>query len=130
MKGTNDYVLSLPQVSCRSQLSITRKERLGTRTRIRGSDSSTHDNSCQVLVVFSHKVVQFPQDVVSRLMSEVASGKYPRVGPYNVTARTLAVVLDQVLKARAAASMASLVSATPISGTVPRKSSLAGSGAL
>lgn len=40
---------------------------------------------------------------------------------------TLAVVLDQDLNANAALSIASLVSATPISGTTPRKSSLAGS---
>lgn len=40
---------------------------------------------------------------------------------------TLAVVFDHVLNASAAASIASFVSTTPISGTVPRLSSLAGS---
>jgi hypothetical protein len=47
--------------------------------------------------------------------------------PYGMERLTLAVVLLQVINAFAAAETASLVSITPISGTVPSSSAVAGS---
>lgn len=77
--------------------------------------------------MFVDKAEEFHQNIVAVLREAMSVGKHMGL---NRHVYTLAVVLLHVLNAASAASMAPFVSATPISGTVPNSSPVAGSNAV
>jgi hypothetical protein len=113
---------------CHSRLSEKRLRRWRCSDVPKRHSLVTYYYSSHVVGILDHEIVQLPKDVMPCL-SNTRGAHYQetRLEAALNTAITLAVVLDHDLNANAASSMTSLVSATPMSGTVPRKSPLAGS---
>lgn len=87
------------------------------------AERETYDETCEVILVLLHEPEELFEDVMPVLYEPLSTVNVVNSG----FRRTLAVVLLHVLNAVAAASMASFVSARPISGIVPSSSSVAGS---